>query len=125
MGKDQSSKDHKNMFTHFVFDVNHDSRHKARLISNGYLKDVPLSSVYSCVVSLREIKLFFFLDELNGLESWGTDTGNDCLEVFTKEKVCAVSGPEFGHLEGHELIIVKDLRGLRTYLLRWHEMMSD
>jgi hypothetical protein len=37
---------------HLVFDVKHDGRHKACLVANGHLTDVPLESVYSSIVSL-------------------------------------------------------------------------
>jgi hypothetical protein len=36
-----------------------------------------------------------------------------------------IAGPEFGQLEGHYLIIVKALYGLRTSGLRWHEHFAD
>ena len=42
-----------------------------------------------------------------------------------KEKVYIVSGPEFGPLEGHNLIIIKALYGLRTSGLRWHERLAN
>lgn len=42
----------KKIRVHFVFDVKHDGRHKARLVADGNLTEVPLSSVYSGVVSL-------------------------------------------------------------------------
>ena len=32
---------------HFVFDVKHDGRHKARLVADGHLTDIPVDSVYS------------------------------------------------------------------------------
>ena len=54
---------------HFVFDAKHDGRHKARLVADRHLTEVPLSSVYSGVVSLRGIRLVLFLAELNGLEA--------------------------------------------------------
>ena len=118
-------KDYKKIRAHFVFDVKHDGRHKARLVADGHLTEVPLSSVYSGVVSLRGIRLVLFLAELNGLEEWGTDIGNAYLEAFTKEKVYIVAGPEFGDLQGHILIILKALYGLRTSGLRWHERLAD
>lgn len=37
---------------HFVFDIKHDGRHKARLVASGALTPVPLESVCSGVVSL-------------------------------------------------------------------------
>ena len=56
--------------------MKHDGRHKARLIADGHLNGVPLSSVCSGVVSLRVIILALFLAELNGLKSWGTGIVN-------------------------------------------------
>ena len=58
--------------------------------------------------------MLFFLAELNGLETYATDIGNAYLEAKTAEKVCIIAGPEFGDREGHTLIIVKALYGLRN-----------
>ena len=44
MGKDQDPKDHKKIGAHFVFDVKHCGRQKARLVADVHLTDVPLSS---------------------------------------------------------------------------------
>jgi hypothetical protein len=49
---------------HLVFDVKHDG-HKARLVTDRHLTDVPLESVYSGVVSLQGIHIQVFLAELN------------------------------------------------------------
>jgi hypothetical protein len=35
-----------------VYDVKYDGRHKARLVADGHLTDIPLDSVYSGIVSL-------------------------------------------------------------------------
>ena len=40
-----------------------------------------------------------FLDELNGIESWGADIGNAFLKDFTKHKVFIKAGPECGPLQ--------------------------
>ena len=37
---------------HLVYDIKHDGRHKAQLVLDGHLTEVPLDSVYSSVVSL-------------------------------------------------------------------------
>jgi hypothetical protein len=50
---------------HFVIDVKHDGRHKARLVADGHLTQILLDSVYSFVVSLRGFRLVLFLAELN------------------------------------------------------------
>jgi hypothetical protein len=81
--------------------------------------------VYSGVVSLRGLRIVTFLAELNGLDLWATDIGNAYLEAFTMEQNYIIAGPEFGQLEGHYLIIVKALYGLRTSGLHWHERFAD
>ena len=62
LGKDvKPLPDYKRLRVHFVFDVKHDGRHKARLVADGNLTEVPLSSIYSGVVSLRGIRLVLFI----------------------------------------------------------------
>ena len=116
---------YKKIRVHLVFAVKHDGRHKARLVADGHLTDIPIESVYSGVVSLRGLRIVLFLAELNGLESWTTDIGNAYLEAKTKEKVYIIAGPEFGSLEGHILVIHKALYGLRSSGKRWGERLSD
>jgi hypothetical protein len=116
---------YKRIRCHYVFDVKHDGRHKARFVADGNLTDLPLDDVYSGVVSIRGIRLVIFLAELNGLHMLATDVGNAYLEAFTKEKVYFIAGPEFGPLEGHIMIIVKALYGLRTSGARWHDRFAD
>ena len=48
---------YKKIRAHFVFDIKHDRRHKARLVANGHLTEVPKDSVYSSVVSLQSLHL--------------------------------------------------------------------
>ena len=116
---------YKKIRVHLVFDVKHDGRHKARLVADGHLTEVPIDSVYSGVVSLRGFRLALFLAELNGLETWATDIGNAYLEAKTSEHVYIEAGPEFGDREGHILIIHKALYGLRSSGARWHDKFSD
>ena len=110
---------------HFVYDVKHDGRYKSRLVAGGHRTDTPIDSVYSGVVSLRGIRMVTFIAELNGLELWGTDIGNAYLESFTKEKVCFIAGPEFGEYEGHTLVIMKALYGLKSSGKCWHDKLHD
>jgi hypothetical protein len=44
---------YKKIRTHLVYDCKHDGRHKARMVADGHLTDIPLESVYSGVISLR------------------------------------------------------------------------
>ena len=78
---------HKRIRVHLVFDIKHDGRHKARLVADGHLTEIPVDTVYSSVVSLRSLRLVTFLNELNQLELWGADIGNAYLEATTKEKI--------------------------------------
>ena len=89
--------------------------------------DPPLDSVYSGVVSLRSLRLVIFLAELNGLQLYAADIGNAYLEAQTKEEVCIYGGPEFRYLglEGHLLVIVRALYGLKTSGARWHDRFAD
>jgi len=116
---------HKKIRVHLIYAVKHDGRHKARLVADGHLTDIPVDSVYSGVVSLRGLRMVLFLAKLNGLTTWATDIGNAYLEADTMEKVYIIAGPEFGTLQGHTLIIVKALYGLRSSGLRWHEKFAD
>jgi len=116
---------HRKIRVHLVFAVKHDGRHKARLVADGHLTEIPLESVYSGVVSLRGIRIIAFLAELNGLELWATDVGNAYLEALTNEKLYIIAGPEFGDLQGNILVFHKALYGLRTSGKRWHERFAE
>ena len=72
---------------HFVFDVKHCGKFKARLVADGHLTKEPNESVCSGVVSLRNLRLAMFLAELNNLQLWGADVGNPYLRALTKEKL--------------------------------------
>ena len=104
----------KKIKVHLVYAVKHDGYHKARLVADGHLTDIPLNSVYAGVVSIRGMQLCLFLGELNGMEAYATDIGNAYLEAKTRKKVCIRAGPEFEELEGHLLIIYKVLYRLTS-----------
>ena len=53
---------------HLVFAVKYDGIHKARLVGDGHLTPEPVESIYSGVVSLRNLRLVIFLGKLNNLE---------------------------------------------------------
>ena len=133
LGQYETFKDHgtkrpegyKLIRVHFVFDVKHDGRHKARLVAGGHMTAPPRDSVYSGVVSLKSIRLALLAAELNGLEVQATDVGNAYLEAETREKIYIVAGKEFGELEGHFLVVFKALYGLRTSGARWHEKFAS
>ena len=60
-----------------VFTVKFDGRHKETLVADGHLTPEPVESIYSGDVSLRNLMLVIFLGNLNNLDIWGADIGND------------------------------------------------
>jgi hypothetical protein len=60
---------YKKIHTHLVYDCKHDGRHKARMVADGHLMDIPLESVYSGVISLPGLRIVTFLSELMVLTS--------------------------------------------------------
>ena len=53
-----------------------------------------METVYSGVVSIRNLKLAMFLAELNNLELWGADVRNAYLQALTRGKLYIVGGPD-------------------------------
>ena len=72
---------YKRIRTHLVYAVKHDGRHKARMVADGHLTDIPVESVCSGVVSLRGLRIVLLLAELNNLDVCCTDIGNAYLEA--------------------------------------------
>ena len=110
---------------HYVFDVKHCGKFKARLVADRHLTKEPNETVYSGVVSLRDLRLAIFLAELNNLQSWGADVGNAYLQALTKENHYIVGGPEFEELQGHVLVMHKALHGTRSGGACWPDKLSD
>jgi hypothetical protein len=44
---------YKKIRTHLVYDCKHDGRHKAWMVADGHLTDIPLECLYSSVIFLR------------------------------------------------------------------------
>ena len=107
-------KGHQKIRVHFVFDVKHCGKFKARLVADGHLTKEPMETVYSGVGSIRNLRLAMFLAELNNMELWGADVGNAYLQELTREKLYIVGGPEFEELQGHFLVMYKALYGTRS-----------
>ena len=116
---------HQKIRAHFLFDVKHCGKFKARLVADGHLTKEPMETVYSGVVSIRNLRLGMFLAELNILELWGADVGNAYLQALTREKLYIVGGPEFEELQGHVLVMYKALYGTRSGGACWHDNFFD
>ena len=65
------------------------------------------------------------LGKPSNLDIWGADIGNGYLEAFTDEKLYIVPGPSFKELEGHILIFLKPLFGLKLSGKRWAEVIHS
>ena len=120
-------RDYTKIRVHLVFDVKSDGRRKARLVAGGHMTGPNNDTYYSSVVSFRAMRMVIFLAELNDLELMAADVGNAYLEAYTREKCAFVAGQEFakkGH-EGHTMIIVRALYGLKTSGARFHEKWAD
>ena len=117
--------DYQKIRVHFVYAVKHDLRHKARLVAGGHMTPDSGSEAYSSVVQLRSLRIAITIGELNGLKLGVGDVSCAYLEAYTREKVYFVAGPEFGELEGHTMIIVKALYGLRTSGARFHDKFAE
>ena len=114
---------------HFVFHVKHCGKFKARLVVDGHLTKEPNETVYSGVVSSRNLRLAMFLAELNNLQIWGADVGNAYLQAPTKEKFYIVGGPEFeAFLLCTRHSVVQDLEdhvGMTNYLISSIKWVSN
>ena len=100
------------------------SEERPYLFAGGNWTELDREDIYSGVVALESVRKGFFLGELNKLTCCAADIGNAFLYGVTREKVYMVAGPEFGELQGRNLIIVKALYGLRSSAARFHEHLA-
>ena len=99
-------------------DVQSDARSDA---TSERLRDVMLT--------LRDVTLARLLPyvfrEPGGRITKSSSHGCAYLEAYTKEKLYIIAGSEFGDCQGHVLVIIKALYGLRTSGARFHEKFAD
>jgi hypothetical protein len=97
---------------HIVFVAKYDLRHKARLVSGGNWTVNDKGDIYSGVVRMDTVRIWFLLGELYGLSCCACDIGNAFFYGKTKEKDYITSGTEFEtNLHGKKLIIGKPFHG--------------
>jgi Reverse transcriptase (RNA-dependent DNA polymerase) len=96
------------------------------LVAGGHFTDPNTTdNTYFSVVSLHSIRIDIIASELNVLDIMVGDVSPAYLDAYTQEKVCFKAGPEFGPLEGHLLVIVRALYGLRTSGAQWHDRYAN
>jgi hypothetical protein len=122
MGKLSFLGSHTTIVVHSVFAVWYTLHNKALLVANGHLTDTTTNGTYSSVVSLC---IAIVAAEINNPEIIVDNVSFTCLEAYTQEKVWFPASPEFGHLEGHCLVIVHTLYGLCISWICWHSWLAD
>jgi hypothetical protein len=111
---------------HMIFNVKMNFTRKARFVAGGHMTDPPSTITYSSVVSRDSIRIAFMLASLNGLSLCATNIGNAFLNAEAREKVYTTAGPEFGaELEGHYVLIVRALYGLKSSGAAWRAHLAN
>ena len=109
-------KGHQKIRVHFVFDVKHCGKSKARLLADGHFTKEPIETVYSGM----------FLAEPNNLELWGADAGHAYnLQALTREKLYAVGGPECWHDKFFEILHQMGFKPSRADPDTWIKYSKD
>ena len=63
--------------------------------------------------------ILIFLYKLDGLDTCVIDIDNDYNESENLEILATITGTKFGDLEGHILLIFKEIYGMRSDELIW------
>ena len=109
-------KGHQKIRVHFVFDVKHCGKFKARLVADRHFTKEPMETVYSGM----------FLAEPNNLELWGADAGHAYnLQALTREKVYTVGGPEYWHDKFFEILHQMNFKLSRADPDTWMKYSKD
>ena len=85
------------------FSVKHDGRHRAILVAGEHIIKELEYNFYLGVVELENIKILFVAADLIKLKVISSDVGSANIQEFTREKIFAVEGPEFGKWAGLKL----------------------
>ena len=110
---------------HFVYEIKHDLRCKARLVVDGSRVDPRGLSTRSTVVKTVSIRLLDLIADAQNLQVLCGDIGNAFVTAHTEEKIYTRVGPEFGARAGSVAVIVKALYGLTTSAERFHKLFAD
>lgn len=120
LGKDEKAlPGHQFITLNMIFTIKMDFARKARLVAGGHLTDTPPSLTYASVPSRDSVCIMFLIATLNDLPILMSDVGNAYLNATVREKIWAFAGPEFGEKEGHPVIIVQALYGLKSSGAAW------
>ena len=108
-------KEHQKIRVHFVFDVKHCGKFKARLVADGHLTK-----------EWRNLRHAMFLAEPNNLELCGADAGHAYnLQALTREKLYTVGGPEYWHDKFFEILHQMNFKPSRADPDTWMKYSKD
>ena len=99
---------------HFVLDIKHYGKLKARLLAGEHFTKEPMETVYSGM----------FLAEPNNLELWGAD-GEHNLQTLTRKKLYTMGGPECWHDKFFETLHQMDFKPSRADPDTWIKYPKD
>ena len=109
-------KGHQKIRVHFVFDVKHCGKFKARLVADGHFTKEPMETVYSGM----------FLAEPNNLELWGADAGHAYnLQALTRETLNTVGSPEYWHDKFFDILHQMNFKLSRADPDTWMKYSKD
>ena len=109
-------KGHQKNRVHFVFDVKHCGKFKARLLADRHFTKEPMETVYSGM----------FLAEPTNLDLWGADAGHAYnLQALTREKHYTMGGPECWHDKFFEILHQMGFKPSRADPDTWIKYSKD
>ena len=121
---EEAPEGHKHVPCHIAFDTKFDLRHRARLLVGGNWNTLGHDETHPGGVGMDKVRMGLTLGKINNLKCCAADMSSTCLHELTREKVCFVSGPEFGELNGHRSQIDKSLHGLCSSGGRWNDKFA-
>ena len=78
------------------------------------------------MVNLRSVRILCHVAMLNKLELWAADVSSAYLEALTDEKVYTIAkGEHWGDLEGHTLVFLKALYGIKKSGHSFGDLLTD
>ena len=112
---------------HMMFDIKlgENFRRKARYVAGGHTTMTPASLTYSSVVARDSFWIAFLLKVLNGLAIKVCDIQNACLTADFREKMCTITGPDFGSERVLIMVIRKVLHGLKSSEAAFMELLAE
>jgi hypothetical protein len=116
---------YKQIRCHIIFDVKVDMTRKARFVAGGHMNHPPQELTYSTVASRDSIRILLLVAALNELSVLVTDIQNAYLAALPREKVYFIAGPELGSSQGHFVLVVRALYGLKTSGAAFRSKLAD